>query len=119
MEQRTPPAFVPLIKDIVHHLVVRKYADLIAEGPAADWPLDILEQKVAQIEREASAPLVDLPDAAFEDDSRGAVPWSSGTGWGVDLRLWTARGPSAYTITLDIDTSDTQPTVYLEEIEIK
>ncbi len=119
MEQRTPSALVPLIKGVVHHLVAGRYADLVADGPAADWPRDILEEKVAQIEREEGAPLVDLPDEAFEDTSRGAVPWGSGTGWLVDLRLWTARGPSAYTITFDIDTSGARPTVHLEEIEIK
>jgi len=49
---------------------------------------------------------------------RGAVPYDDGTGWGVDVRLWSAAGPSAYTLVLDIDTTGVTPLAHIEQLEI-
>jgi hypothetical protein len=116
MEQRIPEQFVPLVRDVVHELVLGTYAGLVSDGRAADWPPEVLEDTVAQIERRMGAPLIDLPDAAF--DRPAAVPLEDGSGWGIDIRLWTAKGPSLYTLVLDIDTSGDEPAVHIEQLEI-
>ena len=101
MEQQVPDHLIPIVKDVVHQLVTGNYGGLVADGRAGEWSSDALAETIAALEQHEGATLVDLPAAAFADPSRGAVPLGNGERWGVDIRLWTANGPSDYTIMLN------------------
>jgi hypothetical protein len=116
MEHDVPAAFVPTIKDVIHRLVSGDYTGLAPEwGTTA---AGALAEIVAEIARTEGASLVEIPDTAFMTAVRGAVPYDDGTGWGVDVRLWSAAGPSAYTLVLDIDTTGVTPLAHIEQLEI-
>lgn len=114
VEQRVPSQLIPLIKNVVHQLVIGNYAGLIADGRADDWTEETLRDTIARITG-AYGHLVDLPDEAF--DRKVALPLNDG-GWGIDIHLWTVNGISAYTLVVDIYDRPDDPIVHIEDIEV-
>jgi hypothetical protein len=90
---------------------------LIADGRAAKWPVEVLRDIVADIEHDEGH-LGELPDDAFEDESRGAFPRSDGTGWRVDVRIWTVNGVSEYTLSLEARRTPAGYQISLEDLRV-
>lgn len=114
MEQRAPEDLIPAIKDVVHELVVGNYAGLVADGRAAGWAPETLDQIAKEIAR-FEGPLVDLPDEAFQDEI--ALPLDD-AGWGLDVQMWTTTGRSSYTLVLDLHESPHGLTTHIEDLRI-
>ncbi len=117
MAKQVPPQFIPLIKDVVHQLVIGNYAGLIADGHADNWTEETLHDITAEIIERQGA-LVDLPDEAFDRGISSSLQLNDG-GWGVDMSLWTIKGTSEWTIVLDIDNEIGGIVVHIEDIEVK
>jgi len=113
MEQAVPSRLIPAIRDVVHQLVLGKYALLIADGRAPEWTEATLRDVIREVIQMGGA-LVELPN---EDLGDIALPVDGG-GWGIDLRLRTTEGPSPYRITLDFDDDEGIAPVHIGEIRI-
>lgn len=115
MEQLVPSQLIPLVKDVVHQLVIGNYADLLADGRADDWTEESLRDIITRVTG-PDGHLVDLPDEAFEREI--ALPLNGG-GWGIDIRLWTTNGPSPFRLLLDIDDRPSNPIVHIFDITMQ
>jgi len=114
--KRVPEFLAPLVKELVHKLVVGEYEDLIQSGVADGWTPRHLASYIEDMEGIDGAPLADLPDAFFEMHDRAL---SLGDGrWSVWVILWTTKGPSAYSLIIDFEPSPNGYTALFENLEI-
>ena len=113
---KVPKPLVPVVSGLVHKLVVGEYEDLIRTGVAEGWTLEYLPTYMKEMETVDGAPLADLPDAFFEEED---TTLALGNGrYSVWVRLWTTRGPSAYSLIIDFDPTPTGFEAHFENLEI-
>lgn len=85
-ETALPASMKPVLRDLVHELVVGNYAGLEADGRAGDRSAEVLRQAIADYGRT----LIELPDEAFERKNASAYRLlGEPARWAVEIALWT------------------------------
>lgn len=87
-EEAVPLQLRPVLRELVHELVVGNFAGLEADGRAGRVRAEDLRLVIARYGRV----LGELPEHAFDPRFAGAIPLGGDeAAWAVDVALWTVE----------------------------
>lgn len=115
-EAALPANMKPVLRDLVHELVVGNYAGLEADGRAGDRSAEVLRQAIADYGRT----LTELPDEAFERKNALAYRLPSERArWAVEIALWTLEeGRSDLMLEATVQVASDGTSVEIEDIHV-
>jgi len=109
-----PERFRPVIKDLVHELVVSNYSGLETDGRAGLFSAERLHEVVTDY---SPCTFIDLPDEVWEQADAYYIERRGY--WAVDVPLWTVEeGRSDLTLQVTIHETDDGFNIAIENLHV-
>lgn len=111
---KVPSDLIPVLKELVHELVIRNYTGLESDGRAGRLTAKELERTIAQYGRT----LAEIPDGAFEASQAYPIKGDEAS-WAIDLDLWTTEeGKSDLTLLVTAHTAPDRIAVEIDDLHV-